>query len=153
MTNKTGPREVTIKIPRFSQLSKDKAPYIAGGIGFLIAFVFATSVLKQLNDLKKQQQTSEDRIKKEVLMPGGTNEYKAEFKPDATRDTAKDAVTEPATAPGVGPAPPAEPVPAPAPAPLSPAPIPAPPPTGPGNFSSNYDGPSYHSTPTGPGNM
>lgn len=143
----TEPRQITIKIPR---LPKDRALWLAGGFGFLVAFIFASSVLKELNDLKKQQQTSEDRIKKEVLMPGGTNEYKAEFKADPNRDTAKDPVTEAAT---VTP----EPAPTPAVATPAPAPAPAPPPVpaparGPGNFDSGYS-PSYHSGPTGPGNM
>ena len=141
---KTGPREVTIKIPR---LTKDKGLLLAGGTGFLIAFIFAASVLKELNDLKKQQQTAEDRVKKEVLMPGGTTEYKTEFKSDSKRDTAKDSVT--AAAPEPAPATPAAPVAA-TPGPAAPEQQQTPP-SGPGNFS-NYT-PQYNSGPMGPGNM
>lgn len=142
---KTGPREVTIKIPR---LTKDKGLLLAGGTGFLIAFIFAASVLKELNDLKKQQQTAEDRVKKEVLMPGGTTEYKTEFKSDSKRDTAKDSVTT-ATAPAAIPAPvPPEPVATTTPDVPQRAQTPA---SGPGNFGDHA--PQYSSGPTGPGNM
>lgn len=143
---KTGPREVTIKIPR---LPRDKGLAIAGGIGFLIAFIFASTVLGELNQLKQQQKTAEERIKNEVLMPGGTNEYKTEFKPDQSTDTAKDSNTKSTPSPVVTQAPvtpePAQP---PAPAPAPPAPAPA----GPGNFDGGY-APSYGGGPTGPGNM
>ena len=147
---KTGPREVTIKIPR---LPKDKSLAIAGGIGFLIAFIFASTVLGELNQLKQQQKTAEERIKNEVLMPGGTNEYKTEFKPDQSTDTVKDSKTTSTPSPAVTQAPVAtspslEPVQPPTPAPAAPAPAPS----GPGNFDGGYT-PSYGGAPTGPGNM
>lgn len=145
-----GPHEITIKIPR---LPKDNAVIMAGAIGFLVAFIFGSFVLKELNELKQQQKTSEERIKKEVLMPGGTTDYKTEFKPDPSRDTAKDPVTEPADAKSapvvqsVGSTPvvtDSSP-----PAVLTPRP---PVRLGPGNFDSGYT-PSYGGSRIGPGNM
>lgn len=141
---KTAPREVTVKIPRFP---REKGLLIAGGIGFLIAFVFASTILKELNELKQQQKTAEERIKKEVLMPGGSTTYETQFKPDPS--TAKDSVTPaPAPAPAETPAPVAPAAVAPSPAT---APAPAPAPSGPGNFDASRT-PSYGG-PTGPGNM
>jgi septal ring-binding cell division protein DamX len=147
MTDKTGPREVTIKIPR---LPRDKMLWLVGGAAFLITFSFAASILGELNKLKQQQQTAEERIKKEVLMPGGTTEYKTEFKPDQKTEQASTPVAQPA-AQQPEPAAPA-PAPAPAPVPAAPAPPAAPPaPSGPGNFDHGYSSPSYG--PSGPGNM
>lgn len=155
---KTAPREVTIKVPR---LPKEKGLLIAGGIGFIVAFIFASTILKELNQLKQQQKTAEERIKKEVLMPGGSTAYETEFKPDPS--TAKDSATpvSAAAAPVTPAAPAALAVPAvpavstapavPA-APAAPAPQPAPAPSGPGNFDSSRT-PSYGGGSTGPGNM
>lgn len=141
MSDKTGPREVTIKIP---QLPRDKMLWLVGGAAFLITFSFAVSVLGELNKLKQQQQTTEERIKKEVLMPGGTTEYKTEFKPD--QKTEQVSTPAPATQPAAS-----EPAPA-IPAPAAPTPPPVPAPSGPGNFDhGGYSSPSYG--PSGPGNM
>ena len=148
--SKTDPREVTIKIPR---LPRDKGLAIAGGIGFLIAFIFASTVLGELNQLKEQQKTAEERIKKEVLMPGGTTEYKTEFKPDQKVEA--EAEVKPSTtstaAPARAPEPEPEPVAAPVRQPAT-APVPALAPSGPGNFDSGYT-PSYGGGRVGPGNM
>lgn len=150
VSQQSKPREITIKIPR---LPKDSVVIMAGIIGFLIAFIFGSFVLKELNELKQQQKTSEERIKKEVLMPGGTTEYKTEFKPDPSRDTAKDLVTEPVDS---RPTSAVENV---TPTPVikdsRPQSVPAPPPPtrlGPGNFDGGYT-PSYSGNRTGPGNM
>lgn len=147
MTDKTGPREVTIKIPR---LPRDKTLWLVGGAAFLITFSFAVSILGELNKLKQQQETTEERIKKEVLMPGGTTEYKTEFKPDQKTDQASTPVTQPTAQPQPETAAPT-PAPASAPAIPTPAPAPAAPPSGPGNFDHGYNSPSYG--PSGPGNM
>lgn len=112
-----------------------------------VSFLVVSHLLGQINDLKKQQDSAEERIKEEVLMPGGTNSYKTEFKPDPNVDTAKDPVVEVAPAPVAAPIPAAAPVPAPAPVAAPPAPA-----RGPGNLDSGYS-PSYSSGPSGPGNM
>ena len=141
-----GQREIRIKLPSMPKLPKDKSLLIVGGLSFLMAFIGVSSLLKEISKLKEQQTTMEERIKKEVLMPGGTTEYKAEFKLDPKRDTAKDAVTEvtaPESATTVAPAPVA---PRPAPAPVAPAPAPVP--SGPGNFAQD----TPYSGATGPGN-
>lgn len=132
-------REIKIKIP---QPPKDKVLWIVGGTGFLIAFLFGSSVLKELNDLKKQQTTTEDRIKQQVLMPGGTTEYKTEFKPDPSRDTAKDAVTEIPEQTSQS----TKAIERPAVAPTQPSAI------GPGNLDTGTELP-YSGAATGPGNM
>lgn len=120
----------------------DKGPAIVAIAAGTFSCIVVTYLLGQINDLKEQQQSAEDRIKEEVLMPGGSTTYKTEFKPDPKVDTAKDPVVEVAPAPTPAPAPAAAPAPAPAPAP--------PPPTGPGNY--DYAPPVY-SGHTGPGNM
>lgn len=142
MQPETDAREIRIKIPRL-RMPSEKGPAIVAIAAGTFSCIVVTYLLGQINDLKKQQESAEERIKEEVLMPGGTTTYKTEFKPDPKVDTAKDPVVEVAPAPA--PAPAAAPAPAPAPAP------PAPPQTGPGNYGS-YSPPSY-SGPTGPGNM
>lgn len=144
------PREIRITLPRIPQMPKDKLPMWIAIASGTVSCIFVTHLLSQINDLKKQQNSAEQRIKDEVLMPGGTNSYKTEFKPDPNIDTAKDKVTavaEPAAAPAPEPA--AVTAPAPVPIPASPPPPPA---RGPGNLDSGYS-PSYSPGPSGPGNM
>lgn len=141
------PREIKITLPRLPEMPKDKVPMLVAIASGTVSFLVVSHLLGQINDLKKQQDSAEKRIKEEVLMPGGTNSYKTEFKPDPNVDTAKDPVVEVAPAPAPAPAPAAvAPAPAPAPAP------PAPPSRGPGNLDSGYS-PSYSSGASGPGNM
>ena len=144
------PREIRITLPRIPEMPKDKLPMAIAIISGTVSCIFVSHLLGQINDLKKQQDSAEERIKEEVLMPGGTNSYKTEFKPDPSVDTAKDKVTEPA-APAPAPAPAPEPAPAPAPAP-APPPAPPAPSRGPGNLNYDY-APSYSPPPRGPGNM
>lgn len=135
------PREIRITLPRIPRMPKDKLPMLVAIASGTISCIFVLHLLDQIKDLKKQQNSAEQRIKDEVLMPGGTNSYKTEFKPDPNVDTANDKVTVIA-----------EPVSTPAPEPVT-APAPAPAPSrGPGNLDSGYS-PSYSPGPSGPGNM
>lgn len=143
------PREIKITLPRLPEMPKDKVPMLVAIASGTISFLVVSHLLGQINDLKKQQDSAEKRIKEEVLMPGGTNSYKTEFKPDPSADTAKDPVVEIAPTPAPAPTPAAI-APAPSPAPVA-AP-PAPPSRGPGNLDSGYS-PSYSPGPSGPGNM
>lgn len=155
---KDGPREVTIKIPRLRDLPwpQDKLSLCVAIGCFILAYTFVSGMQREIRDLKKQQVTAEERIKKEVLMPGGSNTNPSEFKLDPKRDTAKDVVTDQAGNPlppeEVHSSQPAATPPAPAPAP-APAPRYSPPQpvSGPGD----YDAPPryYNSGPSGPGNM
>lgn len=144
------PREIKITLPRLPEISRDKVPMMVAIASGFVSFLVVNHLLSQINDLKKQQDSAEKRIKEEVLMPGGTNSYKTEFKPDPNVDTAKDPVVE--VAPTTVPAPAVvapEPAPVPAPAPVVAPPAPA---RGPGNLDSDYS-PSYGSGASGPGNM
>lgn len=147
------PKEIRITLPRIPRIPKDELPTWVAIASGTVSCIFVMHLLSQINDLKKQQNSAEQRIKDEVLMPGGTNSYKGEFKADPNVDTAKDKVT-----PVADPAPVAVPAPAPEPAPVAaPAPVPAPAPPlppvrGPGNLDSGYR-PSYSPGPSGPGNM
>jgi hypothetical protein len=142
------PREIKITLPRLPEIPRDKVPMIIAIASGFVSFLVVNHLLSQINDLKKQQDSAEERIKEEVLMPGGTNSYKTEFKPDPNVDTAKDPVVEVAPAPAPAVVAP-EPAPVPVPAPVVAPPAPA---RGPGNLDSDYS-PSYGSGASGPGNM
>lgn len=143
------PREIRIRLPEF-KINLEKGPAFVATVSGTVACVVVMYLLGEISDLKKQQNNAEDRIKKEVLMPGGATTYKTEFKEDPKRDTAKDSVVEAPSSvkENTAAAPPAEPGPPPMP--------PAPRATGPGNIDVPYGtGPAYQGSygPSGPGNM